>query len=91
VLILQDFWRYSNTIKDVSLLPEGVNVRLFKAGIKPTWEDPANYKGGKWVINATRDNTHQTWIKILLAVVGEQFENSDQIVRLISNHLLYSL
>jgi hypothetical protein len=31
-------------------LPDGTNLRLFKYGIKPTWEDPANERGGKWVI-----------------------------------------
>lgn len=26
------------------------NLRLFKHGIKPLWEDAANRKGGKWVL-----------------------------------------
>lgn len=54
---------------------------MFKAGIKPSWEDPANERGGKWVIPTTKENTHQVWVKVLLAIVGEQFEYSDQIVR----------
>jgi hypothetical protein len=27
--------------------PEGANLRMFKSGIVPSWEDPANAKGGK--------------------------------------------
>jgi translation initiation factor 4E len=32
---------------------EGTNLRLFKGGIKPMWEDPSNEKGGKWVFIKT--------------------------------------
>lgn len=32
------------------VLPEGSNLRLFKADITPSWEHPANAKGGRWVI-----------------------------------------
>lgn len=46
---LQDFWRYSNSLIHVSMLPDGTNLRMFKFGIMPTWEDPANVQGGRWV------------------------------------------
>lgn len=30
-------------------IPPHRDIHLFKKGIKPMWEDPANKKGGKWV------------------------------------------
>lgn len=62
---VQDFWRYWNLLTKVDPFPgsysnssllklipfeEGTNLRLFKGGIKPMWEDPSNEKGGKWVL-----------------------------------------
>lgn len=76
---VQEFWRYMNHI-DVNGLPNGSNLRLFKSGIEPTWEDPANQAGGKYVFEvpaglALRD----AWTYTLLALVGETFENNDSI------------
>lgn len=33
------------------------NYHLFKQGIKPMWEDPANKHGGKWSIQLPRNKT----------------------------------
>lgn len=30
-------------------LPPQTDLHLFKSGIRPMWEDPANTRGGKWV------------------------------------------
>jgi hypothetical protein len=48
IFIDQDFWRYWNNI-ELNRLPLNSNLRLFKKGIRPTWEDPKNVQGGKWV------------------------------------------
>ena len=45
---IQLFWRYWNNLP-LSRLPSGSNVRFFKSGIEPTWDDPNNMNGGKWV------------------------------------------
>eukprot|EP01103_Thecamoeba_quadrilineata_P020784 TRINITY_DN911_c0_g1_i1.p1 TRINITY_DN911_c0_g1~~TRINITY_DN911_c0_g1_i1.p1 ORF type:complete len:563 (-),score=107.22 TRINITY_DN911_c0_g1_i1:50-1738(-) len=70
---VQDFWRYWNNIK-ITQLPEFSNLRLFKAGIKPTWEDPANVNGGKWVFHYSKDVAEKMWIHIVLALIGEKFD-----------------
>ena len=47
---------------------------LFKTGIAPKWEDPANAKGGKWAIESDkkwRAYLDSTWLETLLAVIGE--------------------
>ena len=79
---IEGFWQWTNSIPDVSKLPYGTNLRLFKSGIKPLWEDPANEKGGKWTIKAPKKYTQDMWSKLLLAVVGEQFEHSDDLVKI---------
>ena len=34
---------------DIKKLPDNANLRLFKTGIQPMWEDPQCVNGGKWV------------------------------------------
>jgi len=46
---VQGFWRYWNNIVDPSRFPNDSNLRLFKRGIKPMWEDASNIHGGRWV------------------------------------------
>ena len=40
-----------NNIRPASSLDAGSNYHLFKAGIRPEWEDKANANGGKWVVS----------------------------------------
>jgi translation initiation factor 4E len=42
---IQDFWRYWNNIVDIAKFPDYSNLRMFKVGIKPMWEDRANIEG----------------------------------------------
>ena len=44
----KDFWRYWNNLATDKLCVNA-NLHMFKAGIKPMWEDQANVHGGKWV------------------------------------------
>lgn len=61
-----------------SELPARANYYLFKEGIKPAWEDPANGKGGKWSIQLPRDKTRskidQIWLYTMLSAIGETLE-----------------
>jgi len=66
---LKEFWR-NWTALEVESLKEGVNLRMFRAGIKPTWEDPANRAGGKWVArNLAPGSRGRTWPTVALAMV----------------------
>jgi len=81
---IQMFWRYWNNLVDVEKLAEGSNFRLFKAGIKPLWEDPANKYGGKWVILCpTKKVNKDVWLDVVLAMIGEQLEWSDDLCGLV--------
>lgn len=56
---------YNNVAKATELIP-GSNYHLFKLGIKPMWEDAANEKGGKWVMQIPKarkaDEVNDMWM-----------------------------
>jgi len=54
---------------------------MFKKGITPEWEDPLNKAGGKWIIQYDPKDQDQDehWMHTLLALIGEEFEDSDDI------------
>merc|ERR1719367_1860329 len=56
---VEDFWAVINHIKEPSLLVNGCDYSVFRTGIKPMWEDPANRNGGRWVVIK---KTTQLWI-----------------------------
>jgi len=74
---IEEFWRYMNTLQHVSKFPDYANLRLFKKGIRPMWEDPANENGGRWVISCSKRQTESLWSQLVLMLVGEQFRFSD--------------
>ncbi|KAM3966899.1 LOW QUALITY PROTEIN: eukaryotic translation initiation factor 4E homologous protein [Aphomia sociella] len=49
------------------------DLHLFKLGIKPMWEDPANVNGGKWVVRLRKSQTGRAWEDLCMAMLGEQF------------------
>eukprot|EP01088_Endostelium_zonatum_P017219 TRINITY_DN4976_c0_g1_i1.p1 TRINITY_DN4976_c0_g1~~TRINITY_DN4976_c0_g1_i1.p1 ORF type:complete len:231 (+),score=52.19 TRINITY_DN4976_c0_g1_i1:220-912(+) len=78
---VEDFWRLYNNILPATELTPGSNYHLFKTGIRPEWEDHANEKGGKWVINFRgRATVDECWLNTLLLCIGEGFgEHEDEI------------
>eukprot|EP00730_Choanoeca_flexa_P016855 TRINITY_DN8044_c0_g1_i3.p1 TRINITY_DN8044_c0_g1~~TRINITY_DN8044_c0_g1_i3.p1 ORF type:complete len:197 (+),score=33.40 TRINITY_DN8044_c0_g1_i3:155-745(+) len=55
------------------------DVHLFKQGIKPMWEDQRNKRGGKWILRLRKGIVDRFWENIVMAVIGEQFEDSDDL------------
>ncbi|CAG8676988.1 16354_t:CDS:2, partial [Cetraspora pellucida] len=80
---VEEFWGVYNNIVKASELSAGSNYHLFKKGIKPMWEDPANEQGGKWVIqfprNKTGEEINTLWLYTMLACIGEAFEYTDEV------------
>lgn len=78
---VETFCRYFNWLKPPSKLERNSNYHLFKSGIKPMWEDPANAEGGKWVL--TMKNNPQLldrcWAWLAMALVGEDLDEGDEI------------
>lgn len=46
---VEQWWALYTHIVRLGDLPPHIDLHLFKKGIQPMWEDPANIKGGKWV------------------------------------------
>ncbi|TFK96793.1 translation initiation factor eIF 4e-like domain-containing protein [Pterulicium gracile] len=75
---VESFCRYFNWLKPPSTLARNSNYHLFKSGIKPMWEDPANADGGKWVLTmrsgANPGLLDRCWNWLAMALVGEELE-----------------
>lgn len=82
---VEDFWSMYNHIERVSKLDMGCDYSFFKQGIKPMWEDEANQRGGKWLINIDKRNRSngaldEMWLDVILCLIGETFEDSGVMV-----------
>ncbi|KAK3809942.1 MAG: hypothetical protein J3Q66DRAFT_316992 [Benniella sp.] len=76
------FARYFNWIEKPHKMEHNTNYHMFKDGIKPMWEDPANANGGRWVINLLSKNTElldRYWMELAYSLVGEQLDAGDDI------------
>ncbi|CAH1369158.1 hypothetical protein MTP99_010634 [Tenebrio molitor] len=86
---VEDFWSLYNHIKPASELRQGNDYSLFKRGIRPMWEDDANKRGGRWLINLEKkQRNHELdryWLDIILCLIGEAFEHSDEICGAVVN------
>jgi len=78
---VEDFWCLFNNLVPPSQLMKGSNYHMFKEGITPEWEDSQNKLGGKWIIHYGPKDPGQDdhWLYTLLALIGEEFEDSDDI------------
>lgn len=90
---IEEFWGVYNNLVTVGTLPPNGNMHFFKKSIKPAWEDDRNKAGGKWVFVSTYKDIDVTscWLHIvcdgkyfsyciqLIALIGDDFENSDDI------------
>ncbi|OAX36369.1 translation initiation factor eIF4e [Rhizopogon vinicolor AM-OR11-026] len=78
---VESFCRYFNWLKPPSKLERNSNYHIFKSGIKPMWEDPANSNGGKWVLTMKNNPIllDRCWTWLAMALVGEELEDGDEI------------
>lgn len=78
---VEEFCRYFNWLKPPSKLEKNSNYHIFKSGIKPMWEDPANANGGKWVLTMKNSPVllDRCWSWLAMALVGEELEEGDEI------------
>ncbi|KAJ3091232.1 hypothetical protein HK102_001250 [Quaeritorhiza haematococci] len=79
---VEDFWAVYNNVIKASELAQGSNYHLFKEGVRPAWEDPANQEGGKWVIpiaKSKRGNLDTYWLNTVLACIGEALDDDNDV------------
>jgi len=73
------FWKFYTHLKFPNELSGHCDYHLFKHGIKPMWEDPANREGGKWIVRLRKGVASRVWENVILAILGEQFLVGDEI------------
>jgi translation initiation factor 4E len=47
---VEEFWKMYNHTYTIAEVISNTDYLIFKKGIRPEWEDPANKDGGKWVV-----------------------------------------
>jgi translation initiation factor 4E len=66
-----------NNLLEPSRLPVGHTYSLFKAGIRPEWEDKVLTDGGEWRVQVPpnrRDYLDQYWVETVLTLIRDGFE-----------------
>lgn len=79
---VESFMTVFRTLRRPSQLERNSNYHLFKDGIKPMWEDPANVDGGKWIITLRAGNAallDRSWMWLVLALIGEDLDEDNDI------------
>ncbi|XP_065169892.1 eukaryotic translation initiation factor 4E type 2 isoform X2 [Atheta coriaria] len=79
VATVEQWWALYSHIIRLHDLPLHTDLHLFKKGIQPMWEDPANSKGGKWVIRVRKGQASRAWENLCMAMLGEQFMAGNEI------------
>jgi len=52
---LEDFWQVYGYLGPASEVSTGCDVSMFRAGIRPAWEDHQNESGGRWILEIRLD------------------------------------
>ncbi|XP_020807689.1 eukaryotic translation initiation factor 4E [Drosophila serrata] len=85
---VEDFFSVYYFIKPPSDLKIFNDYMVFKQGIRPMWEDDFNKEGGRWIMlldKASKAFSDKLWHDLLLCIIGECFEYSDQICGVVIN------
>ncbi|CAA2992615.1 eukaryotic translation initiation factor [Olea europaea var. sylvestris] len=83
---VEEFWCLYDQIFRPSKLPTIAEFHLFKAGMEPKWEDPECANGGKWTVTSNRkDNLENMWLETLMALIGEQFDEAEEICGVVAS------
>lgn len=68
---VEDFWSLYNHIRVASELKQGNDYSLFKKNIRPMWEDDANKRGGRWVLNLSKQQRRSELDALWLDIVSD--------------------
>ena len=74
---VEEFWSVYDFLVRPNDLPITTDYHFFRDGIKPTWEDISNSKGGKWIVRLRKGLASRYWEEIMLAIIGGQFSVPD--------------
>jgi len=70
---IQNYWRWFNNLPPTTQLPPRTSYHLMKENVRPLWEDEENVNGGTFTFKVSKAESDAVWLRILLAIIGEQF------------------
>ncbi|KAJ2512468.1 hypothetical protein H4217_006872 [Coemansia sp. RSA 1939] len=73
----ESFWAAYSHLRRADSVPTITDYHLFRAGVRPMWEDPENVAGGKWMIRLKKGVSPRMWERLAVAIVGGAFNDSD--------------
>ncbi|KAJ2553052.1 hypothetical protein EV175_003078 [Coemansia sp. RSA 1933] len=76
---VESFWATYSHLRRTDQVPTITDYHMFRAGVRPVWEDPENVAGGKWMIRLKKGISPRMWEKLAIAVVGGVFDAGDEI------------
>ncbi|KAL3507571.1 hypothetical protein ACH5RR_032953 [Cinchona calisaya] len=83
---VEEFWSLYDQIFRPSKSVVNADFHLFKAGVEPKWEDPECAGGGKWTVAVNQKaNLDTMWLETLMALIGEQFDEADEICGVVAS------
>ncbi|KAM7259898.1 hypothetical protein ACFE04_015639 [Oxalis oulophora] len=83
---VQEFWALHDQIFKPGKLPPSTDFHLFKTGVEPKWEDPECANGGKWSVTCKgKAQLDSMWLETLMALIGEQFDEADDICGVVAS------
>lgn len=77
---VEEFWGVYNNVSPVSELALKSDYHLFKAGVRPEWEDLQNKHGGKWSYqykDKRNIDVDRLWLQVMMAAIGETLEQDE--------------
>ncbi|KAJ2085637.1 hypothetical protein IW140_006234 [Coemansia sp. RSA 1813] len=76
---VESFWASYSHLRRTDQVPTITDYHMFRAGVRPVWEDPANVAGGKWMVRLKKGISPRMWEKLAIAVVGGAFDAGDEV------------
>ncbi|KER32364.1 hypothetical protein CRM22_002422 [Opisthorchis felineus] len=76
---IEQFWGVMLHTIPPSTHAYGTDVYMFRSDIQPSWEDPKNESGGRWLLNLSPTSPVDTyWEELLILLIGCDWETDEQ-------------
>lgn len=86
IATVEDFWQLHQLIKPPSCLGLANDYAMFRQGVNPDWDDPANCGGGRWVVRRERgQELDSAWLSLLYLLLGEHLGEQAQVMGVVAS------
>ncbi|KAJ2803910.1 hypothetical protein H4R21_001849 [Coemansia helicoidea] len=76
---VESFWGAYTHLRRADEVPTITDYHLFRAGVRPVWEDAENLNGGKWMIRLRKGLATRLWERLAIAIVGNALGVADEV------------